>query len=1063
MREVSATREVLSAQNLLAAADLPFVLLFAVVVAAVGGALVWIPLGMGALVLVSSALLQRASLRRQREATAATRARLATLMDVLAARESLHGRPLAHSAESAYRRQAQVGARAAARARWWAQLQQQMVPVLIAATSVAMMVGGVFQVEAQALSVGGLISVNMLGIRLLSSLCSAAPLAARWREFSRALQGLADTVDLQAAPLAAVQPAAAGHGALAGEGLRLEDLHFTWPGASRPVLDGLNLQLQTGQTVALVGASGAGKSTLLRVLAGQLPHTGGKLVVGAHVVGDDTSRHWLCHLVQHKPQDPCFLGGTLAEVVAAGAPGATDASLVAALRRAGLGPALDRGDLGLNTPVGTNGAGLSGGQRQMVALAISFHASQPVLLLDEPTLGLDRSAQERVLEALPTLAQGRCVVIATHAAEVIQRADRVLVLDRGRVVADGPPDRLLAAAGPCQPARHGHPCRPAAARGSGGRMMRLPASPLAHAALAVCVLLALPGPQGAVAAITTPPAWRQVAAAAAAAAPAAGSAALSVPMVMAAAAPAAGAAPAVPAASTADTAAASPNPDPARVLRPLADAGRTVLATGQQLAIDAWLGTREMAADLLPLGMPRRTAGVSALSLARPLQARTLRLGELPGLLGVAATLPLGDAAAPPSTQPATQATQDGSRPISLQQAIDLGVQHSLEVQAAAARRESFEQTAVAARGALLPRVDGRLAVGTGQLDSVSPAERRARKDGSLVLRQTLFDLPAEREVQRQDVLTDSARLQWQAAVSSASLQVSSSYLQALQARITLELGVSHERLLGDLLDYVGRRADAGGTSIAERDRVKARVANARAQQADARANLRSALRQLATLIGEAPAQLALDMPGALAVPLDATAALGEARLANRDLVASRTEAEAAALEARAQRARMLPRVELELSHNRAVNAGGIDSYSRDTKAQLVVNWSLLNGGTDLAQGRAAAARMREKELLSDDLERKLGQDLEASYASLDAVAERFAALRDELLANRSVVDAFQAQLVGGNRPLLDVLDAYQRLHQSRLDLAQLVLGEVINHAKVAHITGRLAPAGSRP
>ena len=100
VREVSATRDVLSAQNLLAAADLPFVLLFAAVVAAVGGHLVWIPLGMGALVLVCGALFQRAGLRRQREATAATRAKLGTLMDVLAARESLHGRPMARVAEA---------------------------------------------------------------------------------------------------------------------------------------------------------------------------------------------------------------------------------------------------------------------------------------------------------------------------------------------------------------------------------------------------------------------------------------------------------------------------------------------------------------------------------------------------------------------------------------------------------------------------------------------------------------------------------------------------------------------------------------------------------------------------------------------------------------------------------------------------------------------------------------------------------------------------------------------------------------------------------------------------
>lgn len=570
-------------------------------------------------------------------------------------------------------------------------------------------------------------------------------------------------------------------------------------------------------------------------------------------------------------------------------------------------------------------------------------------------------------------------------------------------------------------------------------------------------------PVAALGAIETPAAWHAVARAAApdaarGAVPAtqrasrlaaADSAALSQAAV-AAAAP-------QPAAVTAAPDTASPATLAPRVLTSLRDTSRVVVAAGQQLAIDAWAASREVAGDLLPLGPPPRSANRAsavALGLAGPSQARGLRLGELPALLGVAPELPLGDAGV---------AGAPAGRALSLQQAMVLGVAHSLEVQAADARLESFRQAAVAARGALLPRLDARAAVGRGQLESVSPAEQRDRKDGSLTLRQAVFDLPASREVQRQDVLTDSAHLQWQAAVSGASLQVSTSYLQALQARLTLELGSSHERLLGELLSYISQRAEAGGASIAERDRVKARVANARSQQADARANLRAALRNLATLVGEAPAQLVLAVPDALAVPLNAASALDEARQANRELVASRTEADAAALEARGQRARFLPKVELELSHTRAVNNGGSESYNRDTKAMLVVNWSLLNGGTDLAQGRAAAARMREKQLLADDLERKLEQDLEASYASLDSVAERYSALREELLANRSVVAAFQAQLVGGNRPLLDVLDAYQRLHQSRIDLAQLVVGEVGNHAKVAHITGRLATAGTRP
>ena len=485
---------------------------------------------------------------------------------------------------------------------------------------------------------------------------------------------------------------------------------------------------------------------------------------------------------------------------------------------------------------------------------------------------------------------------------------------------------------------------------------------------------------------------------------------------------------------------------------PAGQAVQVVRDATVQAVRDAVAATREVAGDLWPLTYRRNSVSANALGQPRAGQARSLRINDLPGLLSVAPELPLAEGSGPA-----------GTRALTLEQAMALGVQNSLEVKAAGARLEAFEQTTVAAQGALLPHLDARAAVGQGRLESVSPTEQRLRKDGTVTLRQTLFDLPATREVQRQSVLSDSARLQLQAAVSTASLQVSANYLQALQARLVLELGADQERLLGELLTYVSRRAEAGGTSIAERDRVKARVANARSQQADARANLRAALRNLATLLGEAPAQLVLNVPLALSVPETAAQALDEARVANRDLVASRTEAEAAGLEAKGQRARFLPKVELEVSHARAINASGTDSYSRDTKAMVVINWSLLNGGTDLAQGRAAAARMREKQWQADDLERKLQQDLEATYASLDSVTERYTALREELVANRSVVEAFKAQLVGGNRPLLDVLDAYQRLHQSRIDLAQLVLGEVNNHAKVAHITGRLASAGLRP
>ena len=432
---------------------------------------------------------------------------------------------------------------------------------------------------------------------------------------------------------------------------------------------------------------------------------------------------------------------------------------------------------------------------------------------------------------------------------------------------------------------------------------------------------------------------------------------------------------------------------------------------------------------------------------SRTVAERSTRVTELPGLLSLPETLPLNEAADPAMSGAAT----------SLQQSIEAGVANSLEVKAAMARREAGRQGVLVARGALLPQLEARAGAGTGRLGSVSPAEDRHRKEGNITLRQTLFDAPAWREVDRQNLLSDATELQLQAATSAAALETATAYLQALQARTSLALGTDYEKMLGTLLTLVTDRAQGGATSMAERDRVRARVANARSQMADARANLRAAQRNLATLTGGAPEVLVVGVPSSLTVPVEADDARSEARLFNADLYSARLEAQALGQEAQTARGKLLPRLDAELSHSRATNASGLPSYQRDTKGMVVMNWALLSGGSDIAQQRGALARQKEKQLRADDIERRLEQDIEAAYAALDTVNDRYAALKDELAANRTVVDAFRSQLVSGNRPLLDVLDAYQRLHQSRLDMAALVLGELQNHVKVAHLTGRLS------
>lgn len=441
-RELAATRDVLSAQFLLPLADVPFALLFAIALAVVAGPLVLIPLGTGLLLLGAGAVLQSAAARRSQVASKASATKLSWLVDVLIARDSLMSTAAARVAERGLREPSAVGARAASRARVWQQVSQQLLPVGMSACTVLTLVAGVYRIEAQALSVGGLISATMLGGRLVSSICLFAPVVVRWREFMRALRDMAQTVALDAAVLPD-REATGPLGAAAAEGVRLAGVGFAYPDRA-PVLADVTATLQAGELVAVVGSSGAGKSTLLKLLAGHVVPTSGQFALGGRVVADDLARRWLASTVAYKPQEPGFLAGRLQDVVAPGEDGAREADLLRALRVAGLGPQLDRGELGLNTELGPNGAGLSGGQRQMLALARVLHQPSDLLLLDEPTLGLDRQAQEGFIAALPGWKAGRCVVVATHSAELIQICDRVLVLERGRLVADAPPQRLLA-------------------------------------------------------------------------------------------------------------------------------------------------------------------------------------------------------------------------------------------------------------------------------------------------------------------------------------------------------------------------------------------------------------------------------------------------------------------------------------------------------------------------------------------------------------------------------------------------------------------------------------------
>ncbi len=228
--------------------------------------------------------------------------------------------------------------------------------------------------------------------------------------------------------------------------LRVESLSFRY--RDRPALDGLSFELKPGERLALVGPSGAGKSTLVQLLLGFMsPDQGAIRVRGDEGEWRDLERlragDWRRHIAW-LPQQPRLFAMTVAENLCLGIDLPGEDALWAALDQASAREFVEQLPRGLDTPVGEGGQGLSGGQRQRLALARLFLRPARLVILDEPTAHLDRPTQQAVAHALEAWTGERSQILIAHRLETVRRADRILVLDRGRVAEQGSHDELLA-------------------------------------------------------------------------------------------------------------------------------------------------------------------------------------------------------------------------------------------------------------------------------------------------------------------------------------------------------------------------------------------------------------------------------------------------------------------------------------------------------------------------------------------------------------------------------------------------------------------------------------------
>ncbi len=235
-----------------------------------------------------------------------------------------------------------------------------------------------------------------------------------------------------------------GHGVERVEGVqavKLQGVSFSYAGASQTALDGIDLTLAPGERIAVVGASGAGKSTLLGLLLGQIQPEQGQLLLGELPLSELDPPSWHAQL-GWLGQHPYLFHASLRDNLLLAAPGADDGALYAALAEAGLGQTIAALPQGLDTPLGEQGHGLSGGQLRRLALARALLKRPSLLLLDEPSAALDIDSEAELVAALSRLPATTGMLILTHRPAPLTLAERIVVLEGGRIVAQGQREEL---------------------------------------------------------------------------------------------------------------------------------------------------------------------------------------------------------------------------------------------------------------------------------------------------------------------------------------------------------------------------------------------------------------------------------------------------------------------------------------------------------------------------------------------------------------------------------------------------------------------------------------------
>lgn len=443
LQSFESVRGFIGSATVVALVDLPFVVLFAVIIALIGPALV-IPIVVGIVFVLLYALAAQSKMHELSETTWRVGAqRNATLVESLANLETVKTLRAEGRIQALWEKTTAYLSRTSARMRLLGSSVGSVALWTQQSVAVAIIVTGVFMIIEGDLSQGGLIAAYLLSSRAMAPISQAAALMAQYHNASTALDSLNEVMEKPEERSEGGQYVSRAQ--VRGQ-LELRSVTLRYPNEERDALRDLSVKIHAGEKVAILGRVGSGKSTLNKLLQGLYRPTAGAVMVDGVDIRQfdpiDLRRH-----IGYVPQDVSLFFGSLRDniVAAGGSDGIDDEALLRAIKVSGIDGMVDTHPQGVELPVGERGELLSGGQRQGVAIARALAHDPQILLFDEPSSAMDHASEEAFKRELAVYAKPKTLVIVTHRTSLLSLVDRIVVIDAGKVVADGPKDQVVEA------------------------------------------------------------------------------------------------------------------------------------------------------------------------------------------------------------------------------------------------------------------------------------------------------------------------------------------------------------------------------------------------------------------------------------------------------------------------------------------------------------------------------------------------------------------------------------------------------------------------------------------